>query len=65
MACIGAEFRVGLSLVWPLSMSCIIRAAEDSTDRASSLALAFLIVRVLLSMTFVLVVVRPGPEDPH
>jgi predicted MFS family arabinose efflux permease len=32
---------VGLSLAWPLSMSRIIRASEGSTDRASSLALAF------------------------
>jgi predicted MFS family arabinose efflux permease len=79
---------VGLSLVWPLSMSRIIRAAEGSTDRASSLALAFtttaiglapfvlgavtgslgvhvafLIVPLLLVVTFVLVVVRPVPED--
>lgn len=32
---------VGLSLVWPLSMSRIIRASGDNPDRASALALAF------------------------
>jgi len=80
---------VGLSLVWPLSMSRIIRAAAGQADRASALALAFittaigvapfvlgalagslgvhlafLVVPTLLAVTFVLVVVRPVPEDP-
>ena len=80
---------VGLSLVWPLSMSRIIRAAAGQADRASALALAFittaigvapfvlgalagslgvhlafLVVPALLAVTFVLVVVRPVPEDP-
>lgn len=78
---------VGLSLVWPLSMSRIIRASGGNPDRASALALAFttaaiglapfilgafaasagvhtafLIVPVLLVITFVLVVIRPVPD---
>jgi hypothetical protein len=32
---------VGLALVWPLSISRIIRAAAGQADRASALALAF------------------------
>lgn len=79
---------IGLSLVWPLSISRIIRASGDNPDRASALALAFttaaiglapfvlgalaesigvhlafLIVPVLLVVTFVLVVVKPVPDS--
>lgn len=40
---LGAMFLtgVGLSLVWPLSIARIIRAAAGNADRASALALAF------------------------
>ncbi len=78
---------VGLSLVWPLCISRIIRASGGNPDRASALALAFttaaiglapfilgafaasagvhtafLIVPVLLVVTFILVVIRPVPD---
>ncbi len=89
VALLGALFLtgVGLSLVWPLSISRILRASEGNTDRASALALAFtttaigaapfvlgalaagsgvhlafLVVPVLLAVTFLLVVLKPVPE---
>jgi predicted MFS family arabinose efflux permease len=78
---------LGLALVWPLSISRIIRSAQGNADRASAMTLActtgaiglapfilgwlagsmpvhqaFLLVPVLLVVTFILVVLRPVPE---